>query len=134
MQFAADVSTPLADADIDIEVLDAAQEHIRACRRDFELRISMPGTEVASSPTESRVDETFGYDHEAPEVFGSYDESLRKVLIEEMSSLKKKTALIGEVPVPPTLHLLSKRRKGRKVSESLLKPPRTLSKRLPLLP
>ena len=86
MQIAADIAIPLADADIDIEVLDAAWSHIRKCRQGFERRNAMHGAEVPSSSKGLCINETFGYDHKALEGFGSYEESLRQVLIDEMTS------------------------------------------------
>ena len=102
MQIAAEVSTPLDEAEVDINVLEAARKHIHVCKKDFELRNSMPGTEASSTSTDPRINETFGFGHKAFEGFWIYEESLRKVLIEEMIFLKK-NALIGEAPIPPNL-------------------------------
>ena len=112
MQIAAGVLTPFAEAKVDINILEVAREHTHMCKAGFALRYSMPGTEASSSSTDPRINETFGFDHKALEGFENYEESLRKVLIDEMTSLKKKTVLSEKLLFPR----LSKRRNGKKAS------------------
>ena len=85
----------------------------KAARDDIELRNSVPGAEASSNSKDPRINETFGLDHKALEGFENYEESLRVALIEEMTSIKKKTAFVGEVPIPPTLQ--EEKRKDREL-------------------
>ena len=55
------------------------------------------------------MNETFGLDHKALEGFVGYEDSLKAALIEEMTSLKKKTDLVEDAPV----FLFSRRRNRR---------------------
>ena len=49
------------------------------------------------------MNETSGLDHKAPEGFVDYEDSLKAALTEEMTSLKKKTDLVEDAPVPSIL-------------------------------
>ena len=84
----------------------AAREHGLKCKEDFQFRNEDPNTVVpkGTSAKVPHMSETFGLDRKAPEGFADYEDSLKKAaLIEGMTSLKKKTDLVEDAPVPSIL-------------------------------
>ena len=119
VQIAADVSVRMADAAnsfANIAVIEAGRKHVQKCKADFEFRKTMANTAGKTVPpgnpggsADFCLNETFGYDHNGLEGFNSYEESLRKALADEVNSLKKKTSLVQDAPVPRNLQEMKDR-------------------------
>ena len=70
------------------------------------MRRNVASVDGPGQPCGSRdisVNEIFGFDHQALEGYPNYEDSLRKVLTEEIKSLKKKSSLVPDAPLPPNL-------------------------------
>ena len=111
VRIAADIAIPLTEAassiEAEVETLEAARKHINECRLDFEMRRNVA---TGLTPSQSRgsrdpisANDVFGYDHYALEGYASYEASLRKVLTDEIISLKRKSSLVKDAPLPPSL-------------------------------
>jgi hypothetical protein len=111
VQIAAGIAIPLADVassiEAEVEVLEAARKRITECREDFECRRNVaeyptPG-EARGSRDRISTNDIFGFDHFALEGYSSYDDSLRKVLADEITSLVRNSSLVKDAPLPPNL-------------------------------